>query len=150
MKHRAFTLLEVTLATAIFGTALVVLTSAFSNALGAMRERREEANLEPIVRFLRSRIITIPDPEQFKMGQELYLPDGDKAIWSAELEPCAIADLFRVTLRIEITSNEEARSTLREETLYLLRPTWSDSDERSDIIEDAKRDLETRKRSLAQ
>ncbi|MBN1403398.1 MAG: hypothetical protein JW942_02880 [Opitutales bacterium] len=149
-QKRAFTLLEVTLAAAIFATSVVVLTSAFSNALTALSIRRQEAVMEPTIRFLRSKIITVANVEQFEQGQDLYLPNGDTARWNATTEQMPIADLFKVHLHIEIDSDTPERATERDEVLYLLRPTWSQSDEREDIIEDAERALETNRRSIAQ
>jgi len=147
-KSAAFTLMEVTLATAIFGVALVMLTSAFANALTAMNSMRREADDEPMFRFLRSKIITVPDLDNFEQGEELYLPDGDNAHWSAEVEPTTIADLFRVRLTMAIDRLDDTKSLTRTETLYLLRPTWSESDERADIIEEATRALESSRRQL--
>jgi len=148
--RQAFTLMEVALATAIFGMALVVLTSAFANALTAMNVMRSDAQNEPMLRFLRSKIISVANLENFEDGEELYLPDGGSANWMAEVQPTTTADLFRVSLTINIEGKDDADSVQHTETLYLLRPTWSESDDRADIIEDASRELETRRRTIQQ
>jgi hypothetical protein len=140
--------MEVALATALFGTALILLTSAFANALTAMNAMRREAGDEPMFGFLRSKIITVPDIDNFEEGEELYLPDGDSANWTAEVAPTGVADLFRVRLMMEIERRDDRDKVSRTETLYLLRPTWSESVERADIIEEAARALETSRREL--
>ena len=142
-RRSAFTLLEVTLATAIFATAIVVLTSAFSNALTAMSAMRNDVNDEPVLRYVRSLVITIPDRESFEGGETLDLPDEATASWTAVTEPTAVADLFKVRLTITLKKHDIDEPVVRTETLYLLRPTWSDADDRAKIISDAKTALQT-------
>lgn len=133
----AFTLLEVTLATAIFAAALVVLTSAFTNAITAMQTMRTDSDDEPIFRYVRSLVITVPDLQNFKDGEQLDLPDEATVTWTAEVEQTSIADLFKVNLTMDLQKKDDKEPTTRVETLYLLRPTWSDADDRTKIITEA-------------
>jgi len=142
-KKSAFTLIEVVLASAIFATALVVLTSAFVNALTAMRNMRRDAGDDVIFRYVSSLVTTVPDLDNFKGGEELDLPDDAKVSWTAEVEQTAVADLFKVELTITLKKPDSVEPVVRVESLYLLRPTWSDSDDRDKIISDAKTALNT-------
>lgn len=147
-RTQAFTLLEVTLATAIFATAVVVLTSAFANALTVMHRMHEESDYAPIVRYVRSKIITVKNLYGFKKGEELDLPDGGTMKWEADVEQVpGIADLFSVTLTMDFDRKDKDAPLTITDKLYLLRPTWSDADDRATIISDAKTDLETERRT---
>jgi len=52
-----------------------------------------------------------------------------------------VVDLFLVELAIEFMDPQQDQQTSYQETLYLLRPTWSESDERSQLLEDKRADL---------
>jgi len=151
MKRReksAFTLIEVVLASAIFATALVVLTSAFANSLTALRNMRRDAGDEVYFRYISSLATTIPDLDNFKEGEELDLPGGAKVSWTAVVEQTAVADLFKVELTITLRKPDADGPVVRVEHLYLLRPTWSDSDDRDKIISDAKTALNTERGTI--
>ena len=51
-------------------------------------------------------------------------------------------DLFEVQLSIEFSEPQEEQAATHTESLYLLRPTWSESDERSDLLQDKKDELQ--------
>ena len=52
-----------------------------------------------------------------------------------------MVDLFEVNLFIEFFYVKDDQSSNYNETLLLLRPTWSESDERSSLLQDKKEDL---------
>jgi len=145
-NRRGFTLLEVTLAAAIFAVAVVVLSSAFTNALTALSNMRREENDAPLFEFVRSRAITIPDLENFEEGEKLSLPAEGQAMWTAHVEPTSIVDLFKVdlTLTLQRPGRDDA---VQVQQFYLLRPTWSDADDRSKLIDDAKTRLSNERNS---
>lgn len=145
MKRRSgFTLLEVILAVAIFAMALVVLSSAFTNTLVALGTIHREADTEPQFRFARSLIITVPNLEDFQEGATLPMPDGSQLTWTAEVQPATVVDLFHVFLHMSLEPADGGEPVLRDESLYLIRPTWSDPIDRSNRINDAKQDLDDR------
>lgn len=144
----AFTLLEVTLATAIFAGAIVVLTSAFTNAITAMQTMRQDSDDEPIFRYVRSLVITVPDLDNFKDGESLDLPEEATFNWTAEVEPTRIADLFKVELTMNLKKKDTNEPITRVETLYLLRPTWSDTDDRTRIITEATSAFQSEHRTV--
>jgi hypothetical protein len=148
-KTSAFTLLEVTLATAIFAAAIVVLTSAFANAITAMTTMRTDSDDEPVFRFVRSLVVTIPDLQNFKDGEQLDLPDEATVNWTAEVEPTRIADLFKVELTMDLKKKDDKEPETHVETLYLLRPTWSDADDRTRIITEATSAYQSEHRTVA-
>ena len=147
-RNAAFTLLEVTLAAAIFAAAIVVLTSAFSNALTALGTMRQDSDDEPIFRYARSLVITVSDLDNFRQGEELDMPGEARLNWTAEVEPTQVVDLFKVVLTMNLTKKSAKEPETRVETLYLLRPTWSDPDERSRLMTDATAKYQADRRTV--
>jgi prepilin-type N-terminal cleavage/methylation domain-containing protein len=144
MRRRGFTFLEVLLALTIFALVVVGLTQAFTNTLMAMGALRHDSDLSPYLRYVRSLVITIPDIEEFEDGDTINLPDGSEATWEAEVEPLEVADLFRVELEITLEGGDLETPYTSRETLYLLRPSWSDPIDRSERIGDAREEMEDR------
>ncbi len=132
--YRAFTLIEVTLALAIFALAVVGLTQAFVNILMSLDSIDNEASLQADLQFLRSHIILEPDLEKLKEGGEINTLGSGSAHWQAEVEPMPVSDLFRVILTIELSEPQDANPVTITEEILLLRPTWSDPVERSTIL----------------
>ena len=57
LRVRGFTLIEVTLALAVFSMSVVVLTQAFVNALVSLNTLESETNYQSAFRFVRSIVI---------------------------------------------------------------------------------------------
>ena len=144
MKSRAFTLIEVLVALAIFALAAVVLGAAYVNILTSYDAVARRQEHEQDLRLIRSAVLTEPDRTKLEHGGDLPLPGQRVAHWAVKLEPAAVADLFRVTLRCEIREPDRAQPWTCEETFLLLRPTWSDPAERDRLRADSRQRLERR------
>ena len=131
---QAFTLIEIAVASALFMLAAVVLTEAFVNTLNSLHLTENEADVQADIRFVRSRVILEPDLETFEEGGEVMTLASGTAIWEAIVEPAPVSDLFHVRLSIELTPEKTATPEVHTGQLLLLRPTWSDPVERSEII----------------
>ena len=90
--NRAFSLIEVTLAMAIFGLAVVVLTQAFVNGLIGLEATEEATSSSGEIRFVRSQVIRIADLDEFEEGGEVELLDEALARWEADVEPTQVID----------------------------------------------------------
>lgn len=137
-----FSLIEIIIAIAIAGMAFVVLTQTFVYTLDALHGVRNEPHERPDLRFVRSQIILEQDRDSFENGGEIETLDIGTVRWEGIIEETAVVDLFRVELQLDIDLPDGERRDQRE-TLYLLRPTWSDPAERSILLDDARRELET-------
>ncbi len=129
--NRGFSLIEVLLALALFTLAITVLTQAFVNTLHSLDLTRQETDLNPVLRFVRSQIIQEPDRAELERGGSINTLAFGDAYWQCRIEETATMDLFRVWLQIEVTDPRTAESHEFEDTLHLLRPTWSDPLDRS-------------------
>jgi prepilin-type N-terminal cleavage/methylation domain-containing protein len=147
-RSKGFSLIEVVVAVAIAGIAFFILTQTFFNVLLTLESLEAESDYQKDVRFVRRQVIQIADRDELEDGGEITTLDLGEAQWLAEIEETEIVDLFKVQLEIEF-ENPEGEPILYEEIIFLMRPTWSDPIESSEILaevrdaileEDRKRD----------
>lgn len=137
-KQIGFSLIEVVVALAIFAMAAVVLSDTFVNALLARERGVSNDALNRDIRAVRMQLLLEPNREDAEDGGDYETLNNGSANWEAEIEPTNVVDLFKVNFRIEFMKPQDERAADYQETLYLLRPTWSESDERADLLEDKK------------
>ncbi len=143
LRRRAFTLIEVVIALAIFAAAAVVLSQAFTNALLAREHGVSNDEYEADIRTVRMQLLLEPNLDDAEDGGEIATYKNGEASWQAVIEPTNVVDLFRVELQVQFAEAQEGQDNAYSETLYLLRPTWSEADERSDLLADKKEELES-------
>ncbi|MCC5023137.1 MAG: hypothetical protein J6386_10260 [Candidatus Synoicihabitans palmerolidicus] len=74
-----------------------------------------------------------PDLEKVEEGDDLETVDGRQIMWRAIVAPTEIADLFDVTFEVMIRGGSGRKDELRREQFRMLRPTWSEDDERETL-----------------
>ena len=144
----AFTLVEVLIAVAIFAMAASVLMSAFVNALLSRESVAKYDLLNADIRAVRMQLLLEPNLEDAKDGNEYETVHSGEASWEARVEPTDVVDLFQVELSIRFSEPPEGLFADYSEKLYLLRPTWSESDERSELLQDKREALEDSRRDF--
>ena len=150
-NHRrvaAFTLVEVLIAVAIFAMAASVLMSAFVNALLSRESAAKYDLINADIRAVRMQLLLEPNLEDAEDGNEYKTFHSGEASWEAQVEPTDVVDLFQVGLSIRFSEPPEGLVADYSETLYLLRPTWSESDERSELLQDKREALEDTRRDF--
>lgn len=120
--RRAFSLLEVVVAVAIFATTVSVLLAAVGNVYAAQSalsrlDERHEDRLEILRTLLTD---SENDADKLENGGDFRTPDGKCVRWRASAEETPQAGLFRVVVEIEWSDNS------RPETfpLFVFRPDW--------------------------
>jgi general secretion pathway protein I len=137
----AFSLIEVLIALALFAIAANVISSAFINAL-VSRERNDSTIYNDFaIQTARKQLLLEKNIEDAEDGGTIETLELGEVDWYAEILPTEIVDLFEVQLYGTFYDLEDSQKANFSETLYLLRPTWSESDERSMLLEDKKQDL---------
>jgi type II secretory pathway pseudopilin PulG len=136
-----FSLIEAVIAIAIAGIAFFMLTETFFNVLLTLEKLESESDYQKDVRFVRSQVIQIADPDDVEQGGEISTLNLGEATWEAEIEETETVDLFKLRLDIEF-ENPEGEPIPYNEVLYLLRPTWGDSFDRSALLEDVRKRIE--------
>ena len=144
----AFTLVEVLIAVAIFAMAASVLMSAFVNALLSRESAVQYDLLNADIRAVRMQLLLEPNLEDAEDGDEYETVHSGEASWEAQVVLTNVVDLFQVALSIRFSEPPEGLVADYTETLYLLRPTWSESDERSDLLQDKREALEDTRRDF--
>ena len=142
MNRRAFSLIEVLVALAIFALAAVGLGAAYSNVLlGRQALKQYDVGAEDMARC-RAALLETVNFDDIETGGDVYLPDDRMARWQGKVEPTAVSDLFQVTLSAEIQKETGGEFIpMKEETRLLLRPTWSTASDRKLIRDAAKERL---------
>ncbi|QYM78341.1 prepilin-type N-terminal cleavage/methylation domain-containing protein [Horticoccus luteus] len=135
--HRAFTLLEVLIAFAVFAMGAVVLGAAYVNILNGYAAAAKGDDAAEDLRFARGQLLAEPDVKKAEEG--LSFDSGDRHVqWSAAIASTNLPDLFDVTLTCEITSPAEREPRRITDTFRALRPTWSDPVEQTKLRADVR------------
>jgi len=139
MNRRAFSLIEVLVALAIFALAAVGLGAAYSNVLlGRQALKQYDVGAEDMARC-RAALLETVNFDDIETGGDIYLPEDRMARWQGKVEPTEVSDLFAVTLSAEIQKETGGEFIqMKEETRLLLRPTWSTASDRKVIRDAAK------------
>ena len=122
--------------------ATVVLGATLVNAL-KLRERVEGSiQRDADIRAVRMQLLLEANRDEAEDGDRYETLNNGEAEWQAQIEPTNIVDLFQVFFEIEFSEPQDEQAENYSEMLYLLRPTWSESDERSDLLQEKKEALE--------
>lgn len=152
-RRGGFTLLEVLIAMVVFFSAVAFFSMAYLNTLSAINSVQVNQSLEQDLALARQQALVIADPEELEKGGEILTGEHGLARWRAEYEPTEIADLFKVTLSVELEPKDEEEGQgeqrlLVSQDLYLVRPSWSDATEREELRSRSRERLESRQVGL--
>jgi prepilin-type N-terminal cleavage/methylation domain-containing protein len=142
MRKKAFTLIEVLVALSIFALAAVGLGAAYSNVLLSRMALKEKGVGEEDFARCRAAMLETANFADIEKGGDVYLPDDRMARWKGKIEPTTVADLFWVTITVEIQATAGGPfGEPREQSQWILRPTWSVESDRTKLLADAKQRL---------
>jgi prepilin-type N-terminal cleavage/methylation domain-containing protein len=141
-REAGFTLIEVIVALALFALAATVLASAYVNVLDATERVKSDQAFEQDIALVREQVLLETDRKKVEEGGDVPTAGNGDATWQATVTPSEmVADLFRVDF--EVTFNQPDKNPSERkvtQTLWLLRPDWSEPTERDNLR------AETRKR----
>ena len=132
------------MALGIFAMTGLVLASAYLNVLSAQHAALQRDASAADRRLVREALCVEPMREKVTAWNELELPNEHRARWRATVTPTPVADLFEVTLEIELPASEGRKETRITETSRLLRPTWSQPADRETLRAEARSRLAKR------
>ena len=144
--RRAFTLLEVLLAVALFAIAVVVLAGAYVNVIEGMESVRSDRAFEQELRWIREKVLLEPDLKKVEEGDEAPTPDFGNARWEVVVEPTGVADLFLISLHVEMEGNDDEPLREVNEQFMVLRPAWSEPLDRDKLRNEARTRIEEARR----
>jgi general secretion pathway protein I len=130
--RRAFTLIEVLIALAIFVLAAVILGGAYLNVLSGYEHVSHVRDRNDELRFARADLLTQSDPDQVKKGGE-FDSDNHHVAWTATFDPTDTTDVFDVHFECVITGPDIKQPEKYDEEFRVLRPTWSKPADRATL-----------------
>lgn len=124
---KGFTLVEVTVALAIFGIAVVVLTQSFLGGMFSLESFKFDNSREEALRFIYNRVIRLEKRGEVEKGGVIETIDVGEVKWEARVEPMEVEKLYRIGVRV-FFQNEKNAAKSKEylEEFYVYRPGWSD------------------------
>ena len=132
-KTRGFTLPEVMVALMIFAVAAVVLGASYVNILQGYQVAGRLTSEDRDVSFARQELLTQPDLKTAEKGDAFDTVDGRHVSWTAQVTSASTTDLFLVEFTCEVTAPSPKPPTKVVQDFMLLRPTWSDPTERTNL-----------------
>lgn len=130
-NDNGFSLIEVTLALAIFAMAVVVLSQAYINGLMSVEAVKNQNPHEADLAWIRKKVLTLETREEVLRGGDIPTLNSGLAGWKATLGQTEVLDLHQLNLTINFPESDHTTYT---EQIYLLRPTWSDPLEKSALL----------------
>jgi general secretion pathway protein I len=141
-----FTLLEVLVALAITVMAITVLGAGYVNVIKGYRAVEESSFASPDIAFARQQVLLAPTLEEAERAGDSTRPNGAPLRWRARIEPARVANLFRVTLEIELGEPPPASANTVVQTFWVLQPSWSEADAAARLREDFRKRIEDGRR----
>lgn len=124
--------MEVLLAFMIFVIAFSLLSGTVYNVMKARMMLEENRTRDMDTRLVRQHVLQLTDRDEVEAGGDVETLAHESLNWNAEIETTPLLDLFKLTLRIEFPDADE------EQTLFVLRPGWTEASDRSTLLEDAR------------
>ncbi|MDR2863207.1 MAG: prepilin-type N-terminal cleavage/methylation domain-containing protein [Puniceicoccales bacterium] len=131
--QRAFTLFEVMVAIAIFALMGVALLEAVAVVQEAVAATRRDSGRGEFRRFALRRVLAAQTREALTAGGNLTLDDGGSVSWTVTLADTTIPDLHQAVVTLDWSGSEP-----EELTLWVFRPEWSESETRSNLIQNLR------------
>lgn len=141
-SRKAFNLLEVLVAIAIFALAAGVIAQACANALNTLNALQRDSRDDAFLRFAMRTALAIQDRDEVENGGDMRMPDDRNLTWTAVVSETPLVDLFQVEFSFELESERPlqgfGRAATHTESVYVLRPQWSDPVDRSALIQEKR------------
>ncbi len=142
-RKRAFTLIEILIAVGIFAIAAAVFMQTVDSGLQALRSTRSSTDRQQVLRFMMRQVLALETRDEVEDGGDITFDDDTRIDWNAELEETEVLDLHKLIVTIEFTDSETGEDIELTDNRIVLRPAWSDPIDRSTLLDDKKRGLDS-------
>lgn len=132
---KGFTLIEVTVALAIFGIAVVVLTQSFLGGMFSLESFKFDNIEKEALLFVYNRALSLDNCRDVEKGGAIKTLEKGIAKWTGTVQQTSTLNLYRVTLGVtfqEEKFSKKARS--HEEEFYVYKPQWKQPEESDESI----------------
>jgi hypothetical protein len=130
-----FSLVETLVAMVIFILAVGVLAEAANNTLWLLNLMEVKEGRENDYAFVRDQILVKTSTDDLFVGGEVETPDAGRAKWSVGTETTNTPDLFKLDLSITLPGEGDIPGETSNETIYVLRPQWSKTEDRASLLD---------------
>lgn len=138
-KRSGFTLIEVTVALAIFGLASVVLTQSFLGGMYSLEAFKYDDVEEETLWFVQNQVINLEKRDDIESGGQVETIKKGLAKWEGRLEGTGVLDVHKLVLKVKFVDERfEEKGGEVEEEFYLYRPKWSLSADRDRLLREKK------------
>lgn len=138
---QGFTLIEVTVALAIFALAAVALTQSFLGGLFSLENFKFDDSKEDSLMFVYSKVISVKERGAVEKGGSIQTIESGIAKWSASIEKTAVLELYKVIVTV-VFEDEKFANLKRphQEEFYVYRPKWAELGERDEFLRKSKKE----------
>lgn len=135
MKKKGFTLIEVTVALAIFALASVALTQSFLSGMFSLERFEFAKSNEDSVMFVYSQVLEVKERRDLEEGGVIKTIESGEATWSAKVQKTSLLGLYKVDVKVVFDDEKlfKKPKTYNEE-FYLYKPEWAEPGERDEIL----------------
>lgn len=139
-----FTLIEVTVALAIFALASVALTQSFISGMFSLENFKFDDSQEDSSMFVYSQVLALKERKDLEKGGTIQTIESGVVTWNAKLEKTAVLELYKVTINLNFDDEKYFQKPKSvQETFYLYRPKWAELGERDEFLRTRKEERES-------
>jgi type II secretory pathway pseudopilin PulG len=132
--HAGFSLVETLVAMFIFILAVGVLAESASIAINGLVSYEIKEGSDRDFQFVRDQVLTISDTDSLSMGGRVQTPNAGDGEWQlVESQTTDTPDFFQITINITLSGNDSVPPQSATQSMMVLRPQWSQTDQRSDL-----------------
>jgi len=133
---KGFTLVEVTVALAIFGIAVVVLTQSFLGGMFSLESFKFDSTNDDALMFVYDKVIPLAKSD-IETGGSITTPNNGVAKWSGSVKTTSTLELYKVIINVSFEEKKPGTPTKSKtytEEFYLYRPQWSEPGEKEAFL----------------
>lgn len=125
----AFSLLEITVALALFSIAVTILTQGFLNSMYGLQLLKKENPKDMHIAFLRKQVLSSKSLSDLKKGGVIMTIDKKPVKWQAKAKQKneIVKDFYKIKIMYEF-KNEDDKSIIHRETVFDFNGKWSKKD----------------------
>lgn len=131
---KGFTLVEVTVALAIFGIAVVVLTQSFLGGMFSLESFKFDSTEDEALMFVYDKVLVLSKAD-IENGGSITTANNGVAKWTGSVKTTSTLELYKVIINV---SFEQKKPSIKPKTFteefYLYRPKWSEAAEREAFL----------------
>lgn len=136
---KGFTLVEVTVALALFGIAVVVLTQSFLSGIFSLESFKFDNTEDEALMFVYGKVLAIESRASFENGGSITTANNGIAKWSGTVQSTPVLELYKVRVNVAFQeSKTSAKRTNHTEEFHLYRPKWAEPGERDEFLKKDK------------